>query len=244
MTGSRPRLVNLSRLLAVLIGLSFVGEMAAVVWLRYSASPPETDCRDIPSGTVVLAPAFWNLGRNASTGRYWPGRANQRIARKLEACADRFSLVLTQQAVSDALAVPDKLSNGTPVWSMHADVPRYVSTLEALQYVKAQSHSARAVHVEIGGESSPQVEREWRKWESDIPLVVLQSPYRDLTGVLLRYIEQVKAEESFDYVTVVLPEFAVQTWWESLLHNHTVLWLQIGLRQCTGVATLHMRYRL
>ncbi len=117
-------------------------------------------------------------------------------------------------------------------------------TLEALQYMKAQSHSARAVHVEVGGDPSPHIEREWQNWEREVPLVVLASPYRDLTGVLLHYIEQVRAEEGFDYVTVVLPEFAVHRWWESLLHNHTVLWLQIGLRQCPGVATLHMRYRL
>jgi len=117
-------------------------------------------------------------------------------------------------------------------------------TLEALQYVKAQSHSARAVHVEIGGEASPRIQRDWRKWETEVPLVVLESPYRDLAGVLLRYIEGVRETEGFDYVTVVLPEFTVNRWWESLLHNNTVLWLQIGLRRQPGVATLHMRYRL
>ena len=117
-------------------------------------------------------------------------------------------------------------------------------TLEALQYMKAQGHSARAVHVEAAGESEPRILREWQKWEKEVPLVILQSPYRDLAGPLLEYVAKVKQEEGFDFVTIVVPEFVVGTWWESLLHNHTAVWLGIGLRHATDVAVLNMRYRL
>jgi hypothetical protein len=124
---------TLAGILAVFVGLGLLAGMTAFLYLRFSASPPESECRDIPPGTVVLAPAFWNLGNDPGTGKYLPGAANHRIARKLEACADRFSLVLTQKAVSDALKDSETLSNGTPVRQMHKDSPRYVGTLEALQ---------------------------------------------------------------------------------------------------------------
>lgn len=77
-----------------------------------------------------------------------------------------------------------------------------------------------------------------------MPPVVLPSPYCDLAGTLLTYVEQVREQEGFDYVTVILPEFTVDSWWEALLHSHTALWLQISLRQHAGVAVLHVRYRL
>ena len=65
-----------------------------------------------------------------------------------------------------------------------------------------------------------------------------------MTQPLLKYIEQVRREEGYDIVTVVLPEFVVDHWWESLLHNHSALWLQFLLSQVPGVAVLNMRYKL
>jgi len=117
-------------------------------------------------------------------------------------------------------------------------------TLEALQYIRTEAAEARAVHVEIGGEPEPRVKREWATWEPDIPLTVLPCPHRDLAATLLEYIQEIRAAEGFDYVTLVLPEFVVGSWWESLLHNHTALWLQFAFRQYTGIAVLNMRYRL
>ena len=44
--------------------------------------------------------------------------------------------------------------------------------------------------------------------------------------------------------TVIIPEFVVNTFWESLLHNHSALWLQVTLRNVPRVAVLNMRYKL
>ncbi len=102
-----------------------------VVYLRFAPSPPETPCPSIPPGTIVLAPAFSNLGQ-APNGKLLPGAANERIAQRLEECAERFDLVLTQKAVSDALLHGDRLQNGAPVAQMHQHSAYYVGTLEAL----------------------------------------------------------------------------------------------------------------
>ena len=78
-------------------------------------------CADIPKGSVVFATAFLNLGEK--NGTIIPGQANIQMANKLEECADRFSMVLTQKAVSDALANPNALGNGTPVFQIHDQNP-------------------------------------------------------------------------------------------------------------------------
>jgi len=74
--------------------------------------------------------------------------------------------------------------------------------------------------------------------------VVLASPYRSMTEPLVDYILSAHKEEGYDTVTVIIPEFVVDTWWESLLHNHSALWQQVLLRNVPGVALLNMRYRL
>ena len=102
----------------------------------------------------------------------------------------------------------------------------------------------RAIHLEVGGESTPRIQRLWQEWETKIPLVVLASPYRSMTEPLVDYILNAQKEEGYDTVTVIIPEFVVDSWWESLLHNHSALWLQVLLRNVPGVALLNMRYRL
>jgi amino acid transporter len=117
-------------------------------------------------------------------------------------------------------------------------------TLEALEYARTLCANVRAVHVEAGGEANPRIRRMWDQWEKNIPLVILPAPYRDLTQPLLDYIRKVREEEGYDLVTVILPEFVVSHFWESLLHNHSALWLQLRLSQVPGVAVLNMRYKL
>jgi amino acid transporter len=150
-----------------------------------------------------------------------------------------YSYVAAQLSLEQAGRVrPLRNLNILLVGGMHR------GTLEALQYAKSLSGEIRAVHVEVVGESTPRVQRLWSQWEPDMPLIVLPSPYRNMVEPLVAYIEQVKQQEGYDVVTVILPEFVVDTWWESLLHNHSALWLQLVLRTIPGVAVLNMRYRL
>jgi hypothetical protein len=114
----------------VLVVTALVG-ISILFYLRFSSTPSKTNCQDIPHGIVVMAPAFWNLGKDPKTGKFIPGLANISIAQNLEECADRFSLVLTQKAVSDVWKDGTILPNGTPVQQMHKDCSHTVGTLEA-----------------------------------------------------------------------------------------------------------------
>lgn len=90
----------------------------------------EREAAEIPADSVALALAFLNLGPADPArpyARLIPGAANEQIAARLEELAGHFRLVLTQQAVSDALADATRLADGTPVYQMHrhCDVPVY-----------------------------------------------------------------------------------------------------------------------
>lgn len=117
-------------------------------------------------------------------------------------------------------------------------------TLEGLKCLRMLAGPSRALHIGIADHDHAPLLEAWRRYEPEIPLVVIPSPYRNLVQPITEYINKVRDEEGFETIKVVIPEFIVERWWESLLHNHSALWLQLILRYVPGVATVHMRYRI
>jgi hypothetical protein len=93
---------------------------------------PRTECTAIPEHSVVFAPAFLNLG--TENGEFKADQSNTQLRDRLEECASRIALVVTQKAVSDTLSTKNYLADGTPVMQMHRDVESIdVKTLAALK---------------------------------------------------------------------------------------------------------------
>ncbi len=116
--------------------------------------------------------------------------------------------------------------------------------LAVLQYAQSISTNVRAIHVEIEGHEDPRILRNWASYVPNLQLIVLDSPYRELAQPVRDYIRKVRDEEKYDFVLVVVPEFVVETWWESLLHNHSALFLQWALADEKGALVVVFRYRL
>jgi amino acid transporter len=94
--------------------------------------------------------------------------------------------------------------------------------LKALDYAIAAQHaSVEAVHVSIDADATRIVEQQWRDQNIEIPLRVIESPYRDVASPLIKYIRSRREEHGSEVVTIYTPLFIVGHWWESLLHNHT-----------------------
>ena len=103
-------------------------------------------------------------------------------------------------------------------------------TLEALAYAKslAPNHLV-AVTVVSDEEEERNIADQWADRKLDIPLEIVHSPYRELAGPVMRFIDQLDNQWENDIVTVVLPEFVVSSWWGQLLHNQTALVLKARL---------------
>ena len=84
------------------------------------------------------------------------------------------------------------------------------------------------VHVTMDVDQSDLADR-WEKEDRDIRLICIESPYRALTRPLLAYIEAAAVTDPDAVVTVVLPDFVPQHWYEHLLHNHSALGLKAAL---------------
>jgi len=79
------------------------------------------------------------------------------------------------------------------------------------------------------------LERDWEERAIPLPLVVIDSPYRDITTPVLHYLANIRRESPRDIVTVFIPEYVVRHWWQQALHNQSALRLKARLLFMPGV---------
>jgi hypothetical protein len=88
------------------------------------------------------------------------------------------------------------------------------------------------------------LQREWADRDIPVELVVLDSPYRAVTGPILNYIGHIRRSSPRDVVAVFIPEYVVGHWWEHLLHNQTALRLKARLLFRPGVMVTSVPWQL
>jgi hypothetical protein len=109
-----------------------------------------------------------------------------------------------------------------------APLPNRV-VLTAMAYAKSISRDVIPVTVNTGHTSHEEIRRSWNRLFADVPLVVLDSPFRSVVQPLLRFIDEIEDLREDDKVTVLLPEYVPARWWHNLLHNQTTLLLKGSL---------------
>jgi amino acid transporter len=102
--------------------------------------------------------------------------------------------------------------------------------LRALAYARAtHPDTLTALTVATGEEEVRELQRQWAERGVPVPLTVLESRYRDITGPVLDFIAARRGVGPRDLVVVYLPEYVVGHWWEQLLHNQSALRLKARL---------------
>jgi amino acid transporter len=103
-------------------------------------------------------------------------------------------------------------------------------TLNGLQYARSLAPD-RLIAISIVGDADEQrsIERQWDERDIQVELHTIYSPYRDLTGPVLAFLDELDAEDPDDLITVVIPEFVVTSWYTQVLHNQTALALKARL---------------
>jgi amino acid transporter len=107
-----------------------------------------------------------------------------------------------------------------PVSAAHA------ATARAVQYAKALRPAAlEALYFTTEPEEAEQILEDWAGWGMDIPLSLVDAPFRDFRVPLLQEVRR-HSSRGNAIVTVVLPELVVRRWWEHILHNQTGLFIK------------------
>lgn len=103
--------------------------------------------------------------------------------------------------------------------------PPTQAVAKAIRYAKIISgpkDKIYAVHVYSDDERGKKIKTLWRQLEPDIELIMLQSPYRQLTDPLITFIQELRKETApKDTITVLIPEFETKKLWHRLLHNQS-----------------------
>ena len=113
-----------------------------------------------------------------------------------------------------------------------------------LGYARALSDNVTTVHVTDNLEEAAALKRRWKEWGSDVPLMILESRYRALTGPLLHYVDALAKKDPRSPITIVLAEYVPRRWWEWPLHNQTALRLKWALFFRPNTAVIDVPYHL
>ncbi|MNH84316.1 hypothetical protein D3C73_367350 [compost metagenome] len=117
----------------------------------------------------------------------------------------------------------------------------------SLNYAKSlNAHQVIAVYVPFERQDENEFEAKWMKWQPDVRLVTLYSPYRSIIQPLLKFVDTVqrKASESNYQVTVVIPQFIPKKGWHNILHNQSGLVIRTKLLYRRKVIVTTVPYHL
>ena len=153
---------------------------------------------------------------------------------------DHYVMVAKQLSTEGLAPVrPIKHDVIVPISGIHRGV------VAALQYAQSiATDRVQAIYVDFEEEATANLKDKWELWGAGVQLVVLPSPYRELTRPLLRYIGRLRRENSEHIITVVLPEFIPARWWQHFLHNQSSLLLKGSLLFKKGVIVTSVPYHL
>jgi amino acid transporter len=138
-----------------------------------------------------------------------------------------------------AITLPTRIHAVVLVSKLHTP------TLRALAFARAtRPSSLTALTVRTSGRDTQALQHEWAERDIPVPLTILDSPYRDITGPVLDYVARIRRRSPRDVVCVFIPEYVVGHWWEHVLHNQSALRLKARLLFRSGVMVTSVPWQL
>ncbi|GGR42217.1 DNA-binding protein [Streptomyces cinereoruber] len=140
---------------------------------------------------------------------------------------------------------PDEYVRPSRVRSIVLVSKLHKPTLRALAYAKLMhANELEALTVNVDPAETKALKEEWERRGINVPLKILDSPYREVTRPVIEYVKSLRRESPRDAVSVYIPEYVVGHWYEHLLHNQSALRLKGRLLFTPGVMVTSVPYQL
>ncbi|MFE9393809.1 APC family permease [Streptomyces flavidovirens] len=118
-------------------------------------------------------------------------------------------------------------------------------TLRALAFAKlTRSDRLEALSVSVDPAETKALKDEWERRGINVPLKILDSPYREITRPIIDYVKGLRRESPRDAISIYIPEYVVGHWYEHFLHNQSALRLKGRLLFTPGVMVTSVPYQL
>jgi amino acid transporter len=100
------------------------------------------------------------------------------------------------------------------------------ATARAVNFARSlQAAETRGLYFALDPGGTAEIQNQWWDQGFDVPLDLVEAPFRDLTGPLLDEVRRFSSRAD-TVVAVVMPELLVRHWWQIPLHNQTALFVK------------------
>jgi amino acid transporter len=121
------------------------------------------------------------------------------------------------------------------------------AVVQAINVGRTISDDVRAVYISDDAASAARLRADFERQLPGVPLVVVESPYRTLSGPLLAYLELLDAawppDKREPITFVVIPEYVARSWWERILYNQATKRLRTVLLGRPHTVLVNVPYR-
>jgi len=121
------------------------------------------------------------------------------------------------------------------------------AVVQAVNFGRTLADDVRAVYVTEDAEDGDALRVRWERQLPDVPLVIVESPYRAVVSPVVAYLDVLDQawppDREAPITIVVLPEYVARHWWDRILYNQTARRLKSALvgREHTVIADVPYR---
>ncbi len=121
------------------------------------------------------------------------------------------------------------------------------AVVQALNVARSITTDIRAVYVSADPSRSDAVREMWAQTVPDVPLVLVESPYRALIAPVVAYLDVLDRswpdEQEAPITFVLIPEYVARSWWERMLYNQAAKQLRAALLGRAHTVVINVPYR-
>lgn len=114
----------------------------------------------------------------------------------------------------------------------------------AVATARSLSHHITALHVCDDRQKADQLRGHWTEAFPDLPLLVIESPWRAFVAPVISYLELLAGSEAEKDVIILMPTLVTRHWWERLLHNQDGRRLTRELKRQRRFRVVEVSYEL
>ncbi len=121
------------------------------------------------------------------------------------------------------------------------------AVVQAVNVGRSIAEDVLAVLVSDDSAEASRVRQRWEQQLPEVPLVIVESPYRALVNPMLAYLDVLDQswppERDAPITFVVIPEFVARHWWERILYNQSANRLRRALLGRPHTVVVNVPYR-
>jgi hypothetical protein len=121
------------------------------------------------------------------------------------------------------------------------------AVVQAINVGRSIAPDVTAVLVSDEPEEASKIRDRWERQLPDVPLVIVESPYRALVAPLLAYLDVLDEASPTDkdapITFILIPEYVARHWWEQVLFNQSAKRLRTALLGRSHTVVVNVPYR-